>query len=55
MELLGVKLSLGVRVSLEHRLCLRQSCGLERYVSGRAGWIGFTSNGIWVGPSWARY
>ena len=46
MELQGVKLSLGVGISLEHWLCLRQSCGLERYVSGRAGWIGFTSAGI---------
>ena len=46
MELLGVKLSLCVGVSLGHCFCLRQSCGLERYVSGRAGWIGFTSAGI---------
>ena len=46
MELLGVKLPLCVGVSLGHCFCLRQSCGLERYVSGRAGWIGFTSAGI---------
>ena len=36
-------------------LCLRQSCGLERYVSGRAGWIWFTSAQLCGNPSWARY
>jgi hypothetical protein len=55
MEVLGVKMSQGVGVSLEHRLCLRHSCELESYVPGRAGWIEFTSAGLCGGPCWARY
>jgi hypothetical protein len=55
MELLVVKVSLVVGVSLEHRLCFRHSCGVERYISVRAGWIEFTSAELCGFSSWASY
>lgn len=46
MDLLGVKLPLGVGGDLELQLCLRLSCGLEaRSVSSRAGLRGPASGG----------